>query len=260
MNEIKKFMAQPLIKSKFEELLGKKSQGFITSVLQVCASNKLLSKADPMSIFQAAATAATLDLPINNNLGFAYIIPYNVKQEDGTRKQVAQFQIGYKGFKQLALRTGEFNIMHSSDVREGELIHQNRLTGEITFNWMDDDEARLKLPVIGFVSYFRLLSGYEHTLYMSVEEINAHGGKYSKTFKFSSGLWKTDFSSMALKTVTKLNLSKNAPLSIEMKTAIVTDQSVINNHETEDVEYVDNVIDVEDKKKLIDRGAIDELP
>ena len=99
-DDIKSLLSRDSVKKKFEELLGKKAQGFITSVLQCVSSNDLLSKADPASIYHAASVAATLDLPLNNNLGFAYIVPYNQKQKDGTYKQVAQFQLGYKGFIQ----------------------------------------------------------------------------------------------------------------------------------------------------------------
>jgi recombination protein RecT len=214
--------------------------------LQIAASNDMLKNADPHSIYNAAATAATLDLPLNNALGFAYIVPFNQKQKDGSYKVVAQFMIGAKGFKQLALRTGQFLTIHTTDVREGEIKNNNRMTGEIEFDWVQNEEERLKKKIVGYVSYFKLLNGYQQTYYMSVEKLTAHGSKYSKTFNNDFGLWKTDFDGMCQKTVMKLNLSKNAPLSIEMKKAIVVDQSVINNSETEDISYVD----AEDKKEL----------
>lgn len=228
------------VKQKFQELLGKRASSFITSVLQVVQSNTELINADPTSIYQAAAVAATLDLPINNNLGFAYIVPYNSKQPDGSWKKVAQFQMGYKGFKQLALRSGQFLTMHATDVREGEIKHRDRLTGEIQFDWIQDESLRLEKPVIGFVSFFKLVNGYEQTFYMTIETLKSHGVKYSQTFKKGFGLWKDEFDSMAIKTVTKLNLSKNAPLSIEMQKAVTFDQAVIHNEETQEVSYVDN--------------------
>ena len=115
------------VKQKFKEILGKKATSFITSVLQIAAQNQLLAKADPVSIYQSAAVAATLDLPLNQNLGFAYIVPYNqsYKDENGTwqKKQVAQFQMGYKGFIQLAQRSGQFKSIYSSAIYEGQLIN-----------------------------------------------------------------------------------------------------------------------------------------
>lgn len=245
------------VKKKFEELLGKRSQGFITSVLQVVASSGYLSKADPMSIYNAAATAATLDLPINNNLGFAYIIPYAQKFQDDEgkwqSKQVAQFQISAKGFVQLAQRSGQFQTINATDVREGEIKSNNRLSGEMHFEWIQDDAIRLAAPVIGYISYFKLLNGFEKPFFMSIEKLKAHGKKYSKTWGQKGSKWEDDFDAMCLKTVIKLNLSKNAPLSIEMQRAINTDQAVINNDEGTEVTYIDNepeVIETKSKDQI----------
>lgn len=252
---LKGLFNQENVKQKFQELLGKNAPQFITSVLQIAQSNDLLAKADPFSIYSAAATAATLNLPLNNNLGFAYIIPYNVKQKDGTYKTLAQFQIGAKGFKQLALRSGQFAKLNETDVREGEIVHFDRMAGDISFKWIEDHAERSKAKVVGYVSYFRLINGFEQTFYMTVEELEAHGKKYSQTFRKGFGLWKDDFDSMSRKTVVKLNLSKNAPLSIEMQTAIKTDQSVVNDPETEDVEYIDQT--TPQQKLGVDRADID---
>lgn len=250
----KSLFAQENVRKKFEDMLGKRAPQFITSVLQIAASNDMLSKADPMSIYNAAAVAATLDLPLNNNLGFAYIVPYNERQKDGSFKVVAQFQLGYKGFKQLALRTGQFETINATDVREGELKHHDRLSGQIEFEWIKDETERNAKPIIGYVSYFKLSNGYSQTLYMTIEKVKQHGAKYSKTFANPNGRWSIDFDGMAQKTVVKLNLSKNAPLSIEMQKAIVTDQAVIKDHETEDVAYVDHeevVIDKEAERVVL---------
>lgn len=249
---IKNLFTRDEVRSKFQEMLGKRAPAFITSVLQIVSSNALLAKADPHSVYHSAAVAATLDLPLNNNLGFAYIVPYNQKyQVDGQwkSKQVAQFQLGYKGFKQLALRSGQFKIMHSTDVREGELKEINRQTGAMTFEWEKDEDKRDKLKIVGYLSYFELLNGYTQNFYMTIRDLEKHGKRYSQTFKNDKGLWKDDFPSMCLKTVTKLNLSKNAPLSVDMQKAITFDQAIINDSETEDVTYVDNEEIPIDKEK-----------
>jgi recombination protein RecT len=230
------------VKKKFQEMLGKKSQGFITSVLQIVAQNSLLANADPNSVLQAAAVAATLDLPLNNNLGFAYIIPYKtkVKGKNGqpdTYKDVAQFQMGYKGFIQLAQRSGQFKTISAAPIYEGQLVRQNPLTGfEFDFDVLPGE----KTPIIGYAAYFQLINGFEKTFYMTVDNIKKHGGKYSQSFKSGYGLWKDEFDTMACKTVLKLLLSKFAPMSIEMQTATMTDQSVINDAETQDITYIDN--------------------
>lgn len=241
---VKSFFEKSNVKAKFEEMMGKRASQFITSVLQIAATN-LPKDVEPMSVYNAAAVAATLDLPLNNNLGFAYIVSYNEKYQDMAdggkwkKRPVAQFQMGYKGFKQLALRSGQFSLLNSTDVREGEITLHNRQTGEIKFEWIQDYATRELKKVIGYMSYFKLLNGFEQTFYMPIEKIEAHAKKYSQSFRGGFGLWKDDFPSMALKTVDKLNLSKNAPLSIEMQKAIMVDQAVIKNDEGTEVTYVD---------------------
>lgn len=245
----KVLFTQDNIKKKFEDLLGKKAQGFITSILQIVANNDKLSKADPYTVYNAAAIAATLDLPINQNLGFAYIIPYDSKQSDGSYKVVAQFQMGYKGFIQLSQRSGQFKTISACPIFEGQLITQNPLTG---FEF--DFTKKTSETVIGYAAYFSLINGFEKTLYMTVDELKKHGVRFSKSFAKGYGLWKDDFDSMAQKTVIKLLLSKFAPLSIEMQQAVMTDQAVINNEEGTDVSYSDHeevVVDKEAERVLL---------
>lgn len=231
---IKTFFEADNVKGKFEELMGSKtkSSNFITSVLQVAASNDLLKKADPGTVYHAAITAATIELPINNQLGFAYIVPFNNSKKGIVE---AQFMIGYKGLIQLALRSGQFKTISATPIYEGQLIAENPLTG---FEF--DFTVKGKGKPIGFASYFKLINGFEKTMYASIQEVEKHASKYSQTFKKGFGIWKDDFESMAQKTVLKLLLSKYAPLSIEMQKAIQVDQSVINDESATDITYVDN--------------------
>jgi recombination protein RecT len=230
------FLNQDNVKNKFAEVLGQKANGFIASLLSAVNSNDLLKNADQNSIYMSAMMAASLDLPINSNLGHAYIIPFNTKQKDGTYKVMAQFQVSAKGFKQLAIRSGQFKYISDAVVYEGQLVNENPLTG-FEFDW----KAKKSEKIIGFVSYFQLLNGFESTYYMTTEEMQKHGAKYSKTFGQQYGLWKTDYEKMGLKTVTKLNLSKNAPLSIEMQRASIADQAVVKNFDPTN----ENTLDVE---------------
>lgn len=255
----KELFNQDSIKQKFNELLGQKSRGFITSVLQIVTSNDLLKNADPMSIYNAAAVAATLDLPLNNNLGFAYIVPYNARQKDGSYKQVAQFQLGYKGYIQLAQRSGQFRTISATPIFEGQVKSENPLTGfEFDFTVKSD-------KIVGYAAYFELLNGFTKTFYMTAEEMKQHGSKFSQTYKKGFGVWKDDFDSMAIKTVIKLLLSKFAPLSIEMQTAVVVDQAVLGNDSGTEVEYADHEevkVDKEAERKLEligDCTTLDEL-
>jgi|GEM_PF-197896 len=248
MKSLSTFLNSDSIKNKFTEILGQKAIGFISSLLTVVNSNNKLKSADQSSIYTAALMAASLDLPINQNLGFAYIVPYNAKI-NGAYVQVAQFQLGYKGFIQLAQRSGQYKTINSSDVREGEITNHNRMTGDLDFQWIQDPNERLTKKIIGYLSYFELNNGFRKTFYMTIEELEAHAKKYSQTYKqYGTGLWKDEFPGMAMKTVTKLNLSKNGPLSIEMQKAVLADQSVIKSDsfvdepETLDIEpeYIDN--------------------
>ena len=199
----KSLFSQDEVKNKFKELLGKRATSFMTSVLQIVAQNSMLRNADPMSVYQAAAVAATLDLPLNNNLGFAYIVPYNERREDANGNkitvQVAQFQMGYKGFIQLAQRSGQFKTINCTDVREGEIKSHDRLTDEIEFNWIQDISIRNTKKVVAYVAFFKLLNGFEKANLMYVDELEQHGKKYSQTFKKGYGLWKDDFAGMAAK-------------------------------------------------------------
>ena len=234
---IKNFMNQANVKEAFEKQLGKKAKGFVTSVMQVIASNKMLQDVDQTTIYQSAMMAAVLDLPINNNLGFAYIVPY---------KDQAQFQMGYKGFIQLAQRSGKFKTISAAAIYDGQIISNNPLKG-IEF----DFSVEQKGDPIGYCAYFSLLNGFESYYYMSKKQMIAHSNKYSKSAKKGFGVWKDEFDSMAKKTVIKHLLSKYAPLSIEMEKAVISDQAVIKDAELMEVEYQDNPKELIPTKQIL---------
>lgn len=244
-------LASNSVKKRFEELLGKKAPGFISSLLAVVHNNKLLDKANPQTIITAGAMAAALDLPINQNLGYAYIVPYG---------QEAQFQMGYKGYIQLAMRTGQYQTINACEVYEGEITGHNRFTGEFTFGERTGD------AVVGYMAYFKLVNGFEKYIYMTMEEMQAHARKYSKNYKGGTEKWGiADFHSMAIKTVLKRLISKYGILSIEMQgggmaTAIANDGGVIRDDgETMTAEFIDvdgTQVDME-TGEVVDDGAHD---
>ena len=226
------FFQREDVVQKFQELLGKRASSFLTSVLSVVSQSEQLAKADPKTVYMAALTSATLDLPINQNLGFAYIVPY--KNKNWIHE--AQFQMGYKGFIQLALRSGQFLTISATPVYEGQLLEENPLTW-----YVFDRKAKKSDVVVGYASYFKLLNGFEKTFYMTKSEIERHANLYSAQFKKSqSGLWKDKFDEMATKTVIKLLLSKFAPLSVEMQKAVIADQGVLQDENFDQVDYPDN--------------------
>lgn len=244
---VKGMLETPAFKKKFEEMLGKKAAGFISSIIAVTNSSNYLMKADPATVIGAAAQAAMLDLPINQSLGFAYIVPY---------KGAAQFQLGYKGYIQLAQRSGQYADIGTKTVFEGELEYENRLLDKFRFGERTSDK------VIGYLAYFRLTNGFEKMLYMTIDEAQAHAKKYSQNYKGGTDKWGlADFNVMAEKTVLKRLLSKYGPLSIEsiqMSQALANDDGVIsmNNDGDFDVNFSGETIDAEtETEELTDKPA-----
>lgn len=230
----KDFFQRDAVQSKLKELVGKNSASFATSVLQVVNSNDMLAKSDPSTVFTAACMAATLNLPINNNLGFAYIVPFNNRKAGRVE---AQFQLGYKGFIQLAQRSGQFK----------------RINACPTYTEDDDSSIYERLTSFkpkppqgekdGYIAYFQLINGYEAHITMSLQELEQHAKKYSQTYSRGFGVWKDNFDAMAQKTVIKLLLSKQAPLSIDapLAQAVQADQAIIRDVDGHQVfEYEDN--------------------
>ncbi len=223
---VKSLLANESVKAKFEAILKDKAAGFTANLAVMVSNSQALAKCDPTTIVSAAVVSASLDLPLDPNLGFAAIVPFGNK---------ATFQIMYKGLIQLAMRSGQYKTINVTEIYDGELITENRLTGEYEF----DFTARASDKVIGFAAYFKLINGFEKTIYWPIEQVDKHGKRFSQTYKKGYGLWKDDFDSMAKKTVLKMLISKWGILSIEMQNAVKFDQAVIREDEPE---YVDNEI------------------
>ena len=236
---LRELFNNPIIKTKIEQLVGKNSATFATSVMQIANSNTMLRTADPTSIFNAACMAATLNLPLQNGLGFAYIVPFKNNKE---RKVEAQFQIGYKGFIQLAQRSGQFKRLVALPVYKKQLLKTDFING-FEFDW--EQEPEKDENPIGYYAYFKLVNDFSAELYMSHDDIVKHAQRYSQTFKKGFGVWHDNFEAMALKTVMKLLLSKQAPLSVEMQQAVLADQAVVKDVENQEFNYGDNVQNAE---------------
>ena len=221
---IKQLLSAENVKKRFEETLGKKAPQFMASIINLVNSDTNLQKCDQMSVISSAMVAASLDLPIDKNLGYAWVVPYGTK---------AQFQMGYKGYIQLALRTGQYRNINVIEVYEGELIKWDRLTEEIEL----DFEQRKSDKIIGYVGYFELINGFRKTVYWPKEDIERHRKRFSK----SDFGWKNDYDAMAKKTVIRNLLSKWGILSIEMQQAYIED--VAEGEKIENTQ--DNIIDAE---------------
>lgn len=224
---VRGLLSQENVKAKFQEILKDNASAFTANLAVMVGNSAALSKCEAMSVVSAAVISASLKLPLDPNLGFAYIVPYGDK---------AQFQMGYKGFIQLAMRSGQYKSLNVTEIYEGELSNQNRVTGEYEF----DFTAKKSDKIIGYAGYFKLVNGFEKTEYWPIETIDKHGKRFSQTYRKGYGLWKDDFNSMARKTVVKNMLSKWGILSVEMEKAIKYDQGVVRDIEDGDVEYIDN--------------------
>lgn len=216
--QLKAALNAPSVKAKFEEMLGKRASQFMTSITSVVGNNTLLQKADVNSIIMGAATAASMDLPLNPNLGYAALVPFNSKEGC-----FAQLQIQVKGWVELFLRSGQCQNIICETVYEGQLVKKNKFTGEYVF----DEDAKKSDRVVGYMAYFRLSNGFEKYEYMTVDEVKAHAQKFSQTYRKNIGPWKEMFEQMAQKSVLKRLLTKWAPKSIEMQQMAMFDQAVI---------------------------------
>lgn len=209
------------MRKRFDELLGKRAPQFISSIVSLVNADANLQKAfveAPMTVIQSALKAATFDLPIEPSLGYAYIVPFNnsIKEGNNWRKRMeANFIIGYKGMIQLCLRTGAYSrVPDAVDVREGELVSYDRLTGDAVFKWEEDESVREALPIIGYAGYFRLKNGAEKTIYMTKAQITAHEKKNRKGDYMGKG-WRDDFDAMARKTVIRRLVGHYGLMSIQ---------------------------------------------
>ena len=214
------------VQKKFIDVTGKNPAAFTSALLAVVNGNEKLQECEPKSILSAAVCAASLNLQIDPSQGQAYLVPFKGK---------AQLQIGFRGYVQLALRTGQYKKLHAGVIREGEIRGINPLTGEFTLGEKISDE------VTGYAAHFELVNGFSKTLYMSKAEAEEHAKNYSQTYAADRNktwsMWAKNFDQMATKTVLKKLLKNWGILSVERQTAIQADQSVV---EKNSFTYVDN--------------------
>ena len=246
-NTFSAFMAGDGVKRKIGEIIaGKKGDGFITSIVACVSNNPALSICDNGTILSAGLQGAALDLSPSPALGHFYMVPFEDRKNNRT---VATFQIGYKGYIQLAIRSGQYRRINVIALKEGELVSYNRLTEEIFTKLIDDDEIRDKTPTTGYYAMFELTNGFVKTMYWSRAKMEAHALKYSKGYAAKKGytFWEKDFDGMGFKTMLRQLLSKWGVMSIELQRAFESDMSVLNQDGRPD--YIDNP-----ERDIIDGG------
>ena len=235
VDRLKKIINSDSVNEQFRNALQDNAPLFIASLIDIYASDNTLQKCEPKTVVMEALKAATLKLPINRNLGFAYIVPYKGK---------ATMQVGYKGYLQLAQRTGQYKYINADAVYEGELKKTDKLTGEI-----DLSGEAVSDKLIGFFAHMETISGFRKTVYWSADKVTAHAKRYSQSFNSSFSPWQSNFESMALKTVLKALLSKYGIMSIDMVSAISEDQ--------EYEERVQQDIDEHANSEIIDLESVE---
>ena len=240
-------------RKRFNELLGERTPQFLASLTNMINDNESLREAfeqSPMSVVKSALQAASYDLPIDPTLGYAYIVPFNnkVKGKNADGKEVeyykkqATFVIGYKGMIQLCLRTGAYqSIPDAQDVREGELVSYNRLTGDAVWDWIEDEDEREQKPIVGYAGFLRLKNGAEKTIYMSIKQIQAHEKKNRKGQYMSKG-WRENFDAMARKTVIRKLCSHYALMSIQYQN-VASEATTKLAEALAEEEYPEDIVD-----------------
>lgn len=262
----KALMSTPQMKKKFTDILHEKSDSFMGSLMTLVGGDNYLSQAEPMTIIASALKAATMDLPIDKNLGYAYVVPFNRSEKVGNKwvkHNEAQFILGYKGYIQLAQRSGQYKALNALAIYDGQLIDWNPLTEEFTFDY----KSKVSDEVIGYVGFFELLNGFKKTVYWTKQEIESHRIKNAKGYDKEklSGAWVDNYDSMAIKTVLRNMLSKWGLLSVEMQSAITSDEKVFRVDENNDLIEETDLSDMEpmpqdlkEAEKVVDDPVTDE--
>lgn len=235
------FINQGAIQNRIAKTIGSdRGQRFITAIVSAVNNNSSLSECTNDSIYSGALLGESLNLSPSPQLGHYYLVPFKDKEKG----KVAQFQLGYKGYLQLAIRSGYYKKINVLDIKGGELIKYNPLDEEIEVNLIDNEEEREKAKTIGYYAMFEYTNGFKKTLYWSKNKMLEHAKKYSQGYRkdLREGtkytFWSKDFDGMAFKTMLRQLISKWGIMSIEMQNAVEKDMGVINEDGT--VDYVDN--------------------
>lgn len=240
------YLQRDAVKQKINEVVGgKDGQRFIAAIVSATNTNTALQGCDQGSIVSAALLGEALKLSPSPQLAHYYLVPFNDKE----RGKVAQFQLGYKGYIQLAIRSGQYKKLNVLAIKEGELVHFNPLEEEIKINLIEDWDARESLETIGYYATFELVNGFKKSIYWSKKQMESHAMKYSQGYRkdrekgWSYTFWSKDFDGMAYKTMLRQLISKWGIMSIEMQSAFEGDMAVIKEDGTKDyVETDDSVV------------------
>lgn len=240
------------IRKRIDELLGKRAAQLCSSLITIANSTPEMQQAavqNPMSLLQTGLKAATYDLPLGGDLGFAYPVAFYNTKKGGYE---CQFILGYKGLYQLAMRTGAYAKINVCDVREGELKSWNRLTEDIELEFIEDEEEREKTKIVGYCGYFRTVNGMEKFVYWSIAKIQHHEERFRKG-KYQSQIWRDEPDSMSRKTVLRNMISKWGIMSIDYRSASADVVAMANdaaNGTLDDEEIVETIVAPQTEQQL----------
>ena len=222
----------------------KRIEKFTTSIISAVTQNPTLKECNPWTLINGALVGEGLNLSPSPQLGQYYLVPFNSKTYGG---KVAQFQLGYRGYIQLAIRSGYYKKLNVLEIKEGELIGYDPLNEEIEVNLIDDPDAREKAKTVGYYAMFEYKNGFRKTLYWSRAKMETHAKTYSKAYNSPSSFWQKDFDAMGKKTMIRQLISKWGIMSVELENAYNNDMAAINEDgsksyvESEDfIEDLDN--------------------
>ncbi len=224
------YLSRDAVKDQIAKVVGgKNGDRFISSVLSAVQANPELQKCSNQSILSAALLGESLKLSPSPQLGQYYMVPFNSKNSS---TKEAQFQLGYKGYVQLALRSGQYKKLNVLAIKEGELIRYDPLNEEIEVRLIEDEEEREQARTAGYYAMFEYLNGFRKTMYWSRAKMEAHAMQYSKGYAAKKGytFWEKDFDAMAYKTMLRQLISKWGIMSIEMTEAMDGDMAVIDEN------------------------------
>lgn len=234
------YLTNDAVKNQIAKVVGgKNGDRFITSIISAVQATPALQECTNNSILSAALIGEALKLSPSPQLGHYYMVPFN-NTKAGVKE--AQFQLGYKGYIQLAERSGQYKKINVVAIKEGELIRYDPLNEDIEVNLIEDEEIRENTPTAGYYAMFEYINGFRKTMYWSRAKMEAHAVKYSPGYRAKKGytFWEKDFDGMAYKTMIRQLISRWGIMSIELQTAYINDMAVIRDDGTPD--YVETEI------------------
>lgn len=247
------FLTSDAVKTKINQMIAGPAGGkFITSLISLVSNNPAIAECEHSTILSSALLGESLKLSPSPQLGQFYIVPFN---DNKNGRKVAQFQIGYKGYIQLAMRSGQYRDLDVIEVRQGEYKGKDAFTGKPRIEFIEDDNERLKLPIVGYFAYFELLNGFRKSIYWTKEKMEQHALTYSQAYKtdikkgWNMSFWSKDFDAMAFKTLLRQLISKWGIMSVDFQTAVTHDMGIIDDNGN--ANFVDNSNDDIQETKVL---------